>query len=261
MKRIILFINIFLIVNTILIYGQFERRQTNEDFNRTKVIEVEPINLPVFKLSKEDQQLIAPAEADKSRYADFLRLPDTEITKILNASCLEIGDVELSAGCKSGIPGYGRFYSFNHKRHLPSKLSNIQLVKGWFAATGFLTQGIIVSLGEVDIREISLQSEGVKFLAAFVPAETSSGAEKQAEKIKSGIEAFSFVYKQAEKVKENTVYAIRSISYRSKIKTASFDKRTDIIVIFKVLSREKDGSVVIIWRRLQSKDAPKIVEK
>ncbi len=273
MKRVILFVFFIWTVNIILIFGQSDpqreqirrenrdRQQTIEDFDRIKNAAIEPINLSVFRLSKKDLQLIAPHETDKSQYADFLRLPDTEITKILNVSCFGVGDIELSAGCKSGIPGYGKFYSFNHKRHLPSKLSNIQLVKDWFAATGFLTQGLIVSLGEIDIRDVSLHSQGVRFLSAFVPAETSTGAEKQAEKIKIGIEAENYIYKQAEKIKENNVYAMRSISYRSKIKTASFDKRTDIIVVFKVIRIEKDGSVVLIWRKLQSKDAPKIVEE
>lgn len=273
MKQNILFINIFIVINAILIYGQTVERseqirreirqqeRVNQDFKILRDTKVGSIELPIYKLSKADKLLIAPDAALKSAYAEFLRLPDTEITKILNVSCFEIGDVKLSNGCKSGIPGYGSFYSFNHKRHLSWESSNIHLDKDQFVTTGFSTLGIIVSLGEVEIEKLSLQSDGVKFLADFVPAEIKSEAEKQVEKIKNGIKAGSYVYKQAEKVKESTVYAMRSVAYRSKVRAASFNARKDIIVTFKVIRREENGNVVLIWRQLQTKDASELREK
>lgn len=235
-----------------------ERQKQNERFDRLRGSEFPEIDASFFKLSNEAEQFIAPSDEEKAKYKDFLRLSDTEIVKIFNPQCHQIGDVELGENCKFGIPGFGNYYSFRHRQHFFPALTDVQLYKNWFVLTGFLTQGIIVSLGEIDLEKISLQSDGVKFLTDFTPAENPQEADKQAANIENGIENGKYVHNRAAKVEENTAYAMRTIAYRSNIKTSSIDKREDTIVIFKVINQDEDGNVTIIWRKLLSKKAPKL---
>jgi len=233
---------------------EHERRQ--KEFENLRGIEVEKINLSFFKLSRDDKQLIAPSDADKREHTKVLRLPDSGIVKLLDISCQKVGAVKLDDACNNSIPGFGSYYSFRNERHLFPLMSDIQLFKGWFVSAGFLTQGIIVSLGETDFEKISLASTGVNFLSQFLPADTADGADKQRRLIEEGIVKDGFKYNRAIPVKENSIYAMRSIAYRSKAKT--LDKRDDTIVVFKVIRKDSKGNVTLIWRKLKSITAPEI---
>ncbi|HEX8264396.1 MAG TPA: hypothetical protein VF596_03155 [Pyrinomonadaceae bacterium] len=268
MNRVILFSHLFFILFSLSIFGQsdqqreqirrevFEQRQHKRKLDNLKGVEVEGINLSFFKLSNEDKQLTAPSEEDKKKIADFSRLSNVEIVKLLNISCLKAGQVKLDNACKNSIPGFGSYYSFRDRRYLYPSMSDLQLSKDWFVTAGFLTQGIIVSLGEVDFENISLISPGVNFLNQFTPAESPDEADKQRKQIEDGIKKDEFSYNRIAQVKVNNVYAMRSIAYRSKAKT--LDKREDTILVFKVISRDIEGNVTLIWRKLKSKTAPKI---
>ena len=60
---------------------------------------------------------------------------------------------------------------------------------------------------------------------------------------------------------------MRSIAYRGKFRRAEagvvyneldFDKRRDIIVVFKIVDVEPDGSATIVWRMLRESKSPKL---
>jgi hypothetical protein len=70
-------------------------------------------------------------------------------------------------------------------------------------------------------------------------------------------------------VADNTTYALRSIAYQGtimrSIQTLTYneldvDKRRDVIVVFRVVKRDADGSVTILWKELSNKNAPKLKE-
>lgn len=214
-----------------------------------------------LKLSKEDREIITPSDTDKNKYRQILDLPKTRMIKLLDSQCFRIVEndkpVELSKECKTAIPGFGAFYSFRAEQHSYRAYSDIQFFKDWFISSGLLTQGIIVSLGETDFEKVSLSSNGVKFLTEFIPAETAVEADKQKSTIENGIEKGKFYYNRAVEVKENGVYAMRSVAYRSKIKMGD-DKRKDVIIVFKVIRKSPDGNITLIWRELQNKEAPEI---
>ena len=37
-----------------------------------------------------------------------------------------------------------------------------------------------------------------------------------------------------------------------------FDRRKDVIVVFRIVQRHADGAVTILWKRLAERDSPKI---
>lgn len=160
MKQIlflIILLNSFVVGQTIQQSEQIRQEIRDRDrkekiFKRLKNVQIEEIgeiDLSSFKLSKKDKQMIEPSKTDVALYSSSLRLPETKIIKIINVSCMEYGVVELGEACKSGILGFGNYYSFRQKQHLFPTLSDIRLYKDWVVSSGFLTQGIIVSLGKI----------------------------------------------------------------------------------------------------------------
>lgn len=237
------------------------QRPPDRGFGGMTIIELpteRELLLALTKLSKEDKKLVSPDESDKTEYRSFLKLPDTSIIKLLNASCTQIGIVELPLACASGIPGFGSYYSFRTARHLYPGLSDIRLEGNKFVVQGFLAQGIIVPLEKTEIENVTLTTEGMRYLAGFVPAETASEAEKQALGFQKGLQTGNHTYYREANVVLNAVYGMRTIAYRSKAKTVSLDSRRDITIAFKVIRKDENGNVILVWRKLRDEAAPRL---
>jgi len=88
--------------------------------------------------------------------------------------------------------------------------------------------------------------------------------------IAKGVEADGFLYRKGQPVKESSTFAVRSIAYRGQYLRSvdgiqydelEFDERRDVIVAFRVVDREPNGNVTIVWQRLRDVQAPKLKVK
>ena len=258
MKR--LFILIFVIV-----FGFFGVEA--QVFSRFAVFQ-EAI-VPLYrKPSKKELKLIAPDENLAAKYAEFLRQPDTGLIKLINdKGCSENTKIVVATeDClKYTMPGAGSSYSFRVESYRLPRLSDITLTDSSFQAEGILLHGIFVNIGDVPVEKVSLQTAGMKFLADFAPETDFDKAKDIDAQLSVGIKKDNFIYRRALFAVENTTFALRSVAYGGKSFRAlrgvtynefDFDKRRDVIVVFRIVQKDAAGNVTILWKQLQRKDSP-----
>ncbi len=224
------------------------------------------------QLDEINEKLAAPAEY-RARYAAFLKQDKTGIARMFPEKDCGKGlvvDVKELERCKETpqIKGAGSLYSVKLETlpdYLPLAMilgyvvmSDIHFVGDKFVVGNAVTEDIISDIGDVSLEDITLKSDGFKFLKDYEPAKTKAEFTARAAALEKGIESNGFFYSNSAVVKLNSVYVLRSIAYRGQYRTFW---NTDDFIVFKVVGREPDGSVVFIWKRLRSKDAPELGEK
>lgn len=221
------------------------------------------------RLTGKQKSRLQPAAEDSARFASFLKQPRTGLTKIFpDIGCEENANViRADADCLSSIPN-SAFYSFREKEHTTEYLADLRLADGFFVSDGILSQGILVSLGDVSLENLSLAAEGLKFLREFAPETNSKDALRQTIELAKGVRQNKFEYKKSLPVAENTTYALRVVAYRGSFRRVfrgveydvlARDARADLILAFRVVRKSKDGSLTLLWKELERKDSPKII--
>jgi hypothetical protein len=175
--------------------------------------------------------------------------------------------VRADETCLNSIPE-SSYYSFREKEHTIETLSDIRLQNGYLISDGILSQGMMVSLGAVGLEEVTPASDGLKFLQNYLPPSSAVEVQKHYFQVVNGIRIERHEYRKSLRAEENTTYAMRVIAYRGSI-FRSFrgfrydllqgDKRIDLTLAFRIIRKETDGSLTIVWRELVRRDAPKIL--
>lgn len=223
-------------------------------------------------ITKRDKQSISVDNQDKSKYTAFRKDSNSGILRLHDAEkCGEDGKViRADEPCPWNIIGKATFYSFRTEDYSNKIFSDLQFEDKTFKIVGLNSLGFLSDLGDISIENLNLQSKGIKELAEFQPSTNLEEIEKHFNLARSGFQIGDQIYKTEFKMDSNKTYVLRSIAYESKvfwkigkrkINILAEDKRKDIIVIFRVVRENDDGSVNILWRKLQSKDAPKIETK
>jgi hypothetical protein len=222
------------------------------------------------KPSKKELKLVEPGEDLRGKYAEFLRQPDTGLTKLINdKGCAENTKVVVATDdcLKYTMPGAGSSYSFRTETYRIPRLSDITFTDNSFQATGILLHGIFVNIGDIPLEKVSLQTAGMKFLTDFQPEPDFDKAKNVDAQLSVGIKKDNFIYRRALYAVENSTFALRSIAYGGKSFRAvrgvtydefDFDKRRDAIVIFRIVQKDKEGNITILWKLIQQKDSPTI---
>ncbi len=222
------------------------------------------------KPSKEELKTLAPKPELFKVFAEFLRQPNTGLTKLIkDTGCAENTKIVVATdNClKYTMPGAGSSYSFRIKNYRISRLADLIFTDNSFQAAGVLLHGIFVNIGDVPLDKIGLQTGGVKFLTDFQPEVDYEKARTIDRQLTDGIRQGNFLYRRGLYAVENTTYVLRSIAYNGKYFRAiegvtynefGFDNRKDVIVAFRILERDDEGNVTIMWKELQRKDAPAI---
>lgn len=212
--------------------------------------------------------------ADLDRYRDFLKEDKTGIVRLLpNFDCLATNVINVSGDCSGFVPETSDF-SFRTKDYSMGLFHDIGFNKDTFISNAFFAQGILVSLGDVPIETLDARHDGLRFLADFSRATDPRLARLAAERIAAGIETGGYRYSNAVKAFENTTYALRQVAYRLDgsgqslrdpktreeiyFLSLSADTRDDITIAFRVVKKEPDGVLTILWRELARTDAPKL---
>jgi len=256
-------------------------KEMNELMNPTPAaIYVKPAP-QVPSLSKEERTrikaMLAPNAEDAAKYKDFLRQKNTGLFRLFpDFDChQEKNVIRVDGNCANLVPGSWN-YSFRQKNYSDIDFWDVRFKDENLISKGFLSQGMLVRLGNVPLENVSTASGGIKFLLEFKPGTLLEEAKKQFAQIEKGIEADGYKYTNSIKADENTTYAMRVVAYRDKINNRglsdkitsgdfkyfylnSNDKRIDLTVAFRVVRRDADGSITILWKELNRREAPKIV--
>ena len=183
--------------------------------------------------------LLAPSREDREAHAEFLAQPRTGLVRLLPR--------ERWMG-KLSTRGDGAFYSFARLTQEYGHGSDIMLEQDHFkvvmAGADF---GFMVNLGNVPVETVSGETEAVQFMASFKtpsPEAEARGAQRQFGS--DGQQAGQWTYRSRLPVLVNNTYALRSVNYDS----------SDVLVVFRVVRKDLDGSAVLLWKLLEQYPKP-----
>ncbi len=190
------------------------------------------------QLQEKEKLLMLPAAEDQARHAEFLSQPDTGIFRLMPRERFE-GRIFIRGG--------GSYYSFARQTNEYGQGSDISLYQGKFDV-GFAgyEHGLIAILGDIPLDSVTLTHPATKFLTDYVPASKEAAIRQQQQQTHSGYKAGDFTYTRYAVASPNTTYLLRSIGYTG----------IDILVAFRVIRRDIDGSVVLLWKKLKVFPAP-----
>lgn len=266
----------------------FEQRRTEESQRRADAariqasrIEAQLRNLPNQNkipllnkpvITKRDIAAISVNQSDEKLFAVFLEQPNTGIVRLQNGdNCSTEGLVVQAEGnCPNNIIGKATAYSFRESDYTSKYLADLFFSSNQFSSTGVFTIGVFASLGNAEIENLTLASDGIKQLINFQPSEDKAEINQHYQTFRKGVQIGNYIYKGSVEVKENTAYVLRTIAYKGKvfngngvgkINILQNDNRSDVIIIMRVIRKHEDGSITLLWKKLQEKSSPKIVLK
>lgn len=222
------------------------------------------------KPNRRELKAIEPRRELFTKYAAFLRQPNTGLTKLIDdKGCAQSTKVVVAtdACLQYTMPGAGSSFSFRAKTYRIPRLADLTFTDKSFQAGGVLLHGIFVNIGNVPLEEVSLETKGLKYLVEFQPEPDYAKGKEIDSQLLQGITSDGFLYRRGLFIVENTTFALRSIAYGGKYFRAvknltynefDFDKRKDVIVVFRIVEKDEAGNVTILWKELQEKDSPEV---
>jgi hypothetical protein len=197
----------------------------------------------LYRRSRNDErQLLIPEVEDGSRFAEFLKQPDTGLTKLIrDFGCDEYSTEKPNEQICSRftMPGGGSAFSFRVADYQQWKLADLLYDGKSFIVFGQMSLGMVVDLGKVPLDLLTTENKGLAYKGVL--------------------------YKKFLPVVPGDTYALRSVAFRgsvtrehngTKYNELDFDKRKDIVVAFQVVRQDFNGTVTILWKILQTKQSP-----
>ena len=190
------------------------------------------------ELAALQKQILEPLEEDRTTLADFLKLPDTGLMRLLPRE---------NYGNDIGIRGGGTYYSFTDRNHEYSNSSDITLERGHLRS-GFAgaNYGMLTTLGDVSLENVGLETAAAQILASHTPPTEEPQARVEQRRTSEGAVINGASFKNHLPLKANSTYLLRSINYSG----------SDTLVAFKVVRIDNDNSAVIVWKLLKKYPIP-----
>jgi hypothetical protein len=222
---------------------------------------------------KDEVLVLGVAQPLLTKYEAFLKAPDTGIVK-LNAESSCISDKDILVASEQCLPfkmpGAGTAYSFRTGSYRLPRLADVILIDGIFRTGGIFQQVVMAELGDIPIEDVTLNTIGMKRLVDLQPVKDSEEFAKFGALNSKGIWSDGLLYRNGQRVKIDSTFALRSIAYRGNYFRSidgisydelEYDKRRDVIVAFRVVDKDENGNVTITWKRLRDIEAPKLEVK
>lgn len=194
------------------------------------------------QMKEKEAMLLSTTGEDESAFAESLQQSGTKLLRLLPR---EKYDGKLS------IRGGGAYYSFSRLTHEYGFGSDISLEQNKFQV-GFAGAdfGFLVQFGDVPLESLSLEYAGAQFLSTFNAPVVEAEARREQGRASRGFEVDEFSYRDRLPALLNTTYLLRSVNYGE----------ADVLVAFRVLRKDADGSVVLIWKMLKKFPAPQLAQ-
>ncbi|MCI0490829.1 MAG: hypothetical protein L0229_29915 [Blastocatellia bacterium] len=220
------------------------------------------------KMTERQKQILSPSAEDMNEFAHFLRQSDTGLFRLLPKGKYEFTNtVSADRDPDTILPirGGGAFYSFTEKTHRYGPWSEIVLLDGHIRV-GFTREslGLLAALGDAPLESLTLQSPRVRFLAEYKPPDNYGDALVQRKQLLQGMKGKDFTYYSAYPAIPNSTYIVRSVSYKKegRIELGRLGQSiyrshpaeyrgADVIVAFRIVRRDADDSLIILWKKLR----------
>ena len=243
-----------------------------------------------------EQNFLAPAETDRAKYANFLQDRNTGLIRLLPRekydsaipryspnvqATLESFNrkslTDLPQAQHSGVPtaevqpklrdvprlpsdtarhngsllinGGGAYYSFTRKTHEFGRGSDISLYNRELLV-GFngVDYGLMARLGDVPLETVDLEFPEAKVLVSYQPVALHSQARLEKRRLDRDTEINGLKFKRRQLLQQNSTYLLRSIDY----------DHSDILVAFRVVRVDSDGSAIILYKLLKQFSLPRL---
>jgi hypothetical protein len=233
---------------------------------------------PEPKLSDEEKQRILKLRkvdpADIEKYKALLKQDDAGIFKIFpDLGCVSKTVVRIAPECAGFVPLSSSF-TFRTNNYSDDVYHDIHYEKERIVSNSFFSQGVFVTVGDEPIEAIDLSHPAIKYLVSIAPDTDPKSAKEHARVYSTGLESAGYKFADNFVPQANATYAMRMMAYRlsNPLKPMSdetstsemmfhsltFDKRVDIVVLFRVLRRDENSGLTIVWKQLSRADAGKI---
>lgn len=171
--------------------------------------------------------------------------------------------------CNSLSGGGGNaFFSFRKGLYGYRDLSDIEFSNGEIVASGELNKGMLIDLGPIPIESVDLSNPAILAIKKVEHWRSFKEPRQYIVQKSKEIVVDGFTFLPKVESKPGHTFVGRFIAYNAdwmefyyNIKGLGArvdDRRKDVIIVFRVLSIEKDGGPVVIWRELASADSPKL---
>lgn len=207
---------------------------------------LEKIKAKSAELIALEKTYLAPAEEDQVQYAEFLRTPRTGLIRLLPREKFDTGTF-AGDNIAMVIRGGGAYYSFTKLTHEYIGASDIELGQNEFSV-GFAgwNHGFLTNLGDVPLESVTPESPLVAIFAAYKPPQEETPVRTEQRRFSQGTQLETVPVRSHVPVKLNSTYLLRSVTYRE----------ADVLVAFRVVRIDSDGSVTILWKLLKKLPTP-----
>lgn len=211
-----------------------------------------------YRFSDAEKRLLVASPVEQYTFEGFLRQPDTGLIRIhpWGKSHRVVSVNDLDDGRRPEFSLHASIYSFSKEKHGNGLSGFVDPRLGWAELklgegkffTGFTGEslGVLVALGDTPLESITPQAPGVVGLANIIPPGDYLEASALSRRNRAGFEIDKFAYGSSLAAKVNTTYVLRSTA----------NKRSDLLVAFRVTRQDEDGSLTIVWRKLRSYPKP-----
>lgn len=235
MKRICA-ASLLIAVSSLIAFGQTQ--------SRAEVLK--DIETKRAELATLEKQFLAPSAEDRAAYAEFLTQPDTGLIRLLPR---EKFDRDANKAAALTIRGGGAYYSFVRLTHEYGYGSDLELYAGYLSV-GFAgaDYGMLTTLDGVRLEDVSTELPGGMFLARYKAVTNEPDARIEQRRFGTGTVIDGVSYKERLPVEVGATYLLRSINF----------EKSDVLVAFRVVRQDTDGSLIIAWKMLEKYPTPKL---
>ena len=240
MKRILTSTLITFFTFAFFAIATFAQSQSREDI-------LSRIKTERLVLQELENEFLAPSAEDQLAFADFLQQPDTGLARLLPRETYDVDANKKNQALT--VRGGGAFYSFTRLTHEYGWGTQIGLEQDYlstcFAGADY---GMLTNLGDVPLEAISIESDGVKFLASYERANDEPQARAEYRRFVTGESIGGTLFKTRLPASVNNSYVLRGIHYSD----------SDVLVAFRIVRKDTDGSLIIAWKLLKKYPKPEL---
>jgi hypothetical protein len=224
---------IFVALLSVLSLSAFAQSESRDDMLRQ-------LETKRAELAALEKKFLAPSDGDRTAYAEFVGQRDRGLIRLLPR---EVYDKDTTLTVRGG----GAYYSFTRLTHAYGYGSDISLEQG-FLQVGFAgaDYGMLINVGDVPLEQLNTEHASVRFLAAYNAVLEEPQARLEQRRFGGGTSIEGLPYSERVRAQVQTTYVVRSINY----------SESDVLVAFRVIRKDTDGSLIIAWKMLKEFPIP-----
>jgi hypothetical protein len=239
-------------VITVLAVSTLAQQASNPPFD-FDLHGVEPPDRPNRdnRREQEDRVLkkgrLAPSENDRNLLSNFLQDRHTGLIRLMPRETYD--NPRYHPQKPLIIRGGGAYYSFARLTHAYGYGNDLALERN-VLSVGFAgaDYGMLTDLGDRPLEDITLNDPRMRFITQYAPPKPERAARAEFRRFRAGVTIDGVLYRSGLPAQVGSTYLLRSIVYGD----------SDILVAFRVVREDKDGSLIIAWKRLKKYSEPEL---